>query len=600
MKLPGSRSTFLLILCAAGFFLFTPCFVYSGILYKSYIVKKDRGIDILCDAHIIQKNDSVGGLILQKGEMSQSDFSEFLSILKRLNPHIPDLSNIKPGEHLFIPIKKLPFDTIPGQATGVVTIPFITVSKAQQMIRGHSEKYRVQKGDCISVLIARRFGPLGSSSYGTGIALFERANSSIKNLNRIYPGQTVYIPNPSIQNEPWYSSIFPAQEKILPVLGSEVMESYTSGAEPSSSGISKTREEIRTSTPLSRIAMLLNAKLTDHGSYFFPVKGEVDVHLDLSLSPLLEFVDGRKFLFLKKEIHADDLQAIRSFWKKVEIIPVDPDPTVEQAMDSLARVVPEISPNQPISFSDKGIRINIKARWTVRDTIKGKSQTSQTAVFLTGNSENRVSEPVIAYLGSLGIHVMDLFNYQGKEKELNTDLSENRRKEYAIRDILRVTKPDIKNIIKDIFSGLDFSYSPDITISFPYAGVQVKALSNLLTSKDGKVLILDFGDLQGDAVKAIRGTGFNIIQIPLKDNLEDALKKIFAYLNINSEANPTLFVTDGPYDQKISLAIPGFSISKENNQKILLTHAHMDENALLYLKEHFSKIITVNHDEWSK
>ncbi|MEW5909816.1 MAG: LysM domain-containing protein [Thermodesulfobacteriota bacterium] len=598
MKPLRSCFIFPFVVYAAGFFFYAPYPVLSGILYKSYIVKNDRGVDILCDAHIIQKNDSVGGLLLQKGEIAQSNFSEFLSILKRLNPHIPDISNVRPGEHLFIPIKKLQTDTIPGQSSGVITLPFITISKIQQLIRTQSEKHRVQKGDCVSILIARRFGPLGSSSYSEGLAMFERANSSIKNLNRIYPGQTIYLPNSSIRNEPWFASAFPISEGLPLIQEKEVMESYVSSAEPSASWIQKFKDEKKPSTPFPRIAFLLNAKLTTSGSYFFPVKEGSDVHLDLSRSPLLELADGRKFLFTKEELKIHDLQAIRSFWKQIETVPVDPEPSAEHVMDSLAQTVPEIFPNQSITFSDQQIGITIKARWIFRDSLKGKNQNTQTVVFLTNSIEERISEPVTKYLEGKGIHVMELDDNQTKDKPSNTGLSESRNKEFPAGDIFRVPKTHFKDTIKEIISLLGFRYSPDITISFPYAGVQVKALSNLITSQDERAMMIDFGDLQGDAVRAIREAGFNIIQISLTDDLENTLKKLLVSLGIKFEINPILPASDISDGQKISLTIPGLSITKEPDKKILLTHDDLDEAALLCLKEHFSKIITIRFKGW--
>jgi len=73
---------------------------FSAVLYRSYVVKYDRGWDILCDAYRVQKDDWVYKIFRQKGEISSSDFREFLSIFKRLNPHIRDIDRIRPTQDI--------------------------------------------------------------------------------------------------------------------------------------------------------------------------------------------------------------------------------------------------------------------------------------------------------------------------------------------------------------------------------------------------------------------------------------------------------------------------------------------------------------------
>jgi len=63
---------------------------------------------------------------------------------------------------------------------------------------------------------------------------------------------------------------------------------------------------------------------------------------------------------------------------------------------------------------------------------------------------------------------------------------------------------------------MGYNYAQNVAITFPYAGIQIKALSNLVSTGDGKSLLVDFGDLYGDAIIAIKKTGLDIIQIKEK------------------------------------------------------------------------------------
>ena len=108
---------------------------FGAFLYKSYVVRQDRGWDILCDLHVVQKDDWVIKLFQRRGQIAEQDFPEFLSIFSRLNPHINDIDNIIPGQQILIPLKKLQQDSLPGQSSGIVTIPFVTISKLPDIIK---------------------------------------------------------------------------------------------------------------------------------------------------------------------------------------------------------------------------------------------------------------------------------------------------------------------------------------------------------------------------------------------------------------------------------------------------------------------------------
>ncbi|MBU0768222.1 MAG: hypothetical protein KJ687_03910, partial [Proteobacteria bacterium] len=78
MKIKGTRSVFInsviiAILCMNTF----PC-AYAAFFYKSYVIRYDRGRNILCDPYVVKKDDWVFKLFREKGEISNRDFPEFL------------------------------------------------------------------------------------------------------------------------------------------------------------------------------------------------------------------------------------------------------------------------------------------------------------------------------------------------------------------------------------------------------------------------------------------------------------------------------------------------------------------------------------------
>jgi hypothetical protein len=169
---------------------------YCAFINKQYVVRYDRGWDILCDPYVVKKNDWIFKLFRQKGEISQKDYPEFLRIFKRLNPHVHNIDRIRPGQQILIPLKKVTRDPLSEPSPGVVTIPFLADSRMSEALEKYSSPYRVQKGDFISILISRQFEGYGTQAYEQGMKLFRVMNPKIKNLNHIYVGQVIRIPDP--------------------------------------------------------------------------------------------------------------------------------------------------------------------------------------------------------------------------------------------------------------------------------------------------------------------------------------------------------------------------------------------------------------------
>jgi hypothetical protein len=107
-------------------------------------------------------------------------------------------------------------------------------------------------------------------------------------------------------------------------------------------------------------------------------------------------------------------------------------------------------------------------------------------------------------------------------------------------DAIAIDFSDHKTLVNKLLTTMNYNYTQNVAITFPYAGIQIKALSNLISSSNGKLLLVDFGDLYGDAIIAIKKTGLDIIQIKEKDSAYKVIEKIFDALEISYTKDPTI------------------------------------------------------------
>lgn len=582
----------LISMLLVSIFLSAP--LQGAVLYKSYLIRQARGFDILSDPYIVLKNDSVSKLIMNKGNMAQTNFSEFMDIFRQINPGVQELDDIRIGQHIFIPIKKLKKNSLPGQTSGMVTIPFVTISKLQKLLMENSEPYTIRPGDMVSMLVSRRWATrYGKESFSEGMKLFKRANPSITNLDHILPGQRVYIPKPLLKKNPWYLSLLSDTGNLNDSpkpLGFEAFTKVERTATPT--GLSKNRNRRPPASNLHWAASALNAKLLTKGTYHFPRTGKDDFKLDLSLSRVMKFKDGKSVIISTQKNRLPDLGSIKPFWKQVEGIYLPPQASLKLILDRLAKVIPALSVNKQIVIRDRGLTVRARARWIIEDFSKNPKIPSTVLLSPVITDAERLPEPVIRYLAGHHIIIKELISKKAVKRKPVTQ----KRSSKADPAVTRINDSDVKKVIQKLLLSMGYRYTEQVPITFSYAGLPVKAASNLITRPDGNLLLIDFGDLLGDAIQAIRNSHLEIIQLKKREGFIANIQQLFIALNRTTEKNPTIWISNSTKAIAVSVTVPGLLIKTGDKTEVLLTTDTISEEAILFLARPGTRIIIVKSD----
>lgn len=583
-------------------FFFMPLFVHGAFLYKNYIVRQDRGQDILCDPYVVQKNDYVLKLFRQKGEIAHEDFPKFLSIFKRINPHIRDINRIRPNQYVFIPLKKLKPGTMSGQSSGIVTIPFVTISNMDEILTSYSSEYKVQAGDCVSIIIAHRYGAYGTKSYKEGIKLFELFNPHVSDLNRIYKDQTIRIPARSLKNQPWYQSLFDNWDNIRSdtdlrgLIEPKAIEQEVHSPKEDNRNISVPPFSSNIAgTPFSKAASALDATLLNKGAYYFPRKGEKDFALDLSRFPVLKFKEKSAILSPGDDhIPKTGLNVIRSSWNNVNVISIPSDPSMDQVIDAVLgkgeNASETASGENIIAFSDHGVKIKVQAKWVTEKPSMIKETASRICITPIDNRKERTPDSIRNYLWHHNIIVKEVIRGNNKATK---DESKTVKNDYTAKDVIFIDTSDPRLFINDFFTAMGCKYTQNVSIMFPYAGIQVKAVSNLISTDEEKELLVDFGNLYGDAIECIEKTGFKVIQIKEKDNLHAMIERLLKAGGISHTKDPTFLAAKRPVKYNTALTIPGFLVGGKAKSEILFASVPLHDRIVQFLQERDVKIIRI-------
>lgn len=589
MKIKGTRAVYIFLVIITLVCTIGLPRAHAAFFYKSYVIRYDRGRNILCDPYVVKKDDWVYKLFRQKGEISNRDFPEFLRIFNRLNPQIHDMDMIRPGQHILIPLKKVDQDELSEQPSGVVTIPYVTHAAFPGDATKYLTDYHVKKGDCVSVLISQRYGNYGTQSYQEGEKLFRLMNPQIEDLDLIYAGQVIRLPDPKIQNQSQTQT--PFDKEAIHTSPQDRLDSSVAFDEKMSSSSGVNNGQGPSDSPLSKVASVLDAKLFNRGNYYLPRPGQEDYEVDLSQTPFIKLEDGKRVFFISGDKTQDsDINMLKSFWKDVLIVNLAPHDSVEKVFNTVFGSLEGDVIKRRLSFLDQGVEVEIQGKWIIEKLRKKGEAVRHLCITIIDDSKKRTPRSIVRYLDQNNIIIKEILI----GKHINESESNASRLKIADQNPDIIDVSDHETFVKDFLISMGYQYSPNKNISFQYAGIQINATSNLATKSNDNIFYIDFGNFYGDAIHAIEKSGYSIIQLKDSDSLDDIIEKLLGAMKASFIKNPTFLAAKRPADYNTRMTIPGFLMDHADMSEVLITFASLHQGVIQFLTDNDIKIIRIN------
>jgi hypothetical protein len=565
---------------------------YGAMLLKDYVVRYDRGWDILCDPYQVQQGDWVLKIFRQKGEIAHEDFREFLGIFERLNPQVKDIDRIRPGQVVDIPLKKLAQGNFPGQSTGVVTIPFVMISNPRELLEKHTRTYSIQQGDTVSQLIAKQFGGrYGNLTYNQGLKLFQAMNPQVKDTNRIYAGQKIYMPDPSIRQQSWYADLFDAEgnltDKQAPAQTAAAASPRPAAAQgPQRAPVSAAAAS---SGPTAGAAAAMGGRLLDKGTYFLPMKQGGDFELDLSRFPMIDLQNGSKvILSTQDQVMNVDLPLIQAYWDNVKVAKIPENASAEEILGAvLATISDGKGTTNRLAFDDGAAFISVTAKWIQSGPSADGSKPHHICITPITSAAQRTNQAIVRYLDQNDISIQEVLSGASDMSPATVSMKNG-------SDVSHIDGSNQRALVESFARSMAFHYSPHTSISFPYAGIQVQALSNLLSFGKGKELLVDFGDLYGDAIKAIKETGLDIIQIKADAGALDILQRLMETAGLGYTRSPVFYGADRPANFNTAITVNGLLIPTGNGENRLFFEMQIPELIERFINDQGIQLVRID------
>jgi hypothetical protein len=553
------------------------CTIFAGpllgatLIYKNYIIRHDGNHKILCEPHVVKPSEYVLKIFRLRGEIAHRSFGEFLSVFKRLNPHITDIDKLHPGQLIFLPLKILSPEDRASQKSDIVTIPFVSISQNDARLKRFTKNYRVKPGDFVSKLVSKDFGRHGSTAYRQGLTLFKLLNGDINDLNRIAVGQQIKLVDPAIRRQPWYETFFDRQfQKARP--------------KPKTNDNSYRPPKKNHLTPvafiLDQIVEVLGGRLSKVGKYHFQTERQGPFTVDLAHNPML-YIDSRaKFLFVQSPLNEGQKSSIHKSFKDLAIILLPNDSTQkekslasekqpEALLEAIFTRLGATHSDATMARTIDGIDWKIRPQWFLSTPPDDLKALTKTALTLLDDPSQRLPKPIAQYLADNNIAIHELTRQPGYYTNFENKKTESRPKPITTDKSLD-TATDKPVSIKHVLSVMGYRLTPDASIRFPYAGIQITARSNLVTADNMPPLFVDFGELYGEAIDAIEKAGFQMLHFDRRDSAEKIVPALLRKLGIDFIVNPEFAAAKRPKRYNALFTIPGYLLKEMKPKKILI------------------------------
>lgn len=545
--------------------------------------------------YVVMRGDSVSSIISRiLGGNTPRSYKEALEIFKYLNPDIKDLNRIQAGQTVTLPTRKtMEAPWYPGlfDGSGNMVAQAQTPSETPAQTPAQTKKPATIQEPVMTF----QPPPPKESRLKIGNPLVAPKPVAVAPLS-VKPAPAAQAPKPFV----------PKPVAIKPVMAKPVTVKTPLPKPPAAATVNAVAPKKQSPPPVEtpkaparakplperpmplpsifkKASAIFSAHLLDTGEYFFPRSGTTDLRVDLAATPVMEFPSGFRLLFARRNaLSAQDQKVITGFWKNAGIVTLSYDAPLRELLSAICRAVAPSGCENRLSFVDGGVSVSARGDY-IFDAI---GTPGKTIVTLIDGDTRPLSDALRRYLSEKQITIQEWIDAENHFGPVAAGGGLTASPTPPLRLTFDPAAPS--RFVRDLAAAFGLRYQEKVEITFPYAGFQVKAVADLLSMGRGREILVDFGDIQGDAVKSIEATGFQVLQVRKHQDADAFLREFLAQLPARQEPHPVFWAAERPESGNIRIQIPGKLISLATDQgtpQLLITDLALNDHLLAFLAE---------------
>jgi len=435
--------------------------------------------------YIVQKGDNLSTIIRRKLGKPASESASVSRLVRKLNPQIRNVNRIYPGQKIALPR----IAAEPGK-TG----------------------YVVRKGDSLSAILHERLG-VPAAEMARWIGLTKTLNPELVNANRIYPGQTLILPDRGESNPR------PVEQAAVPA-----------EADATQMDARMFRPTDRDLDIIAAVVRQSGGTVVRGGKVFIPLTEEEHLAVDCADIPMAELADGsRIFLDFGRRIPADTVSLVRSRWANFSVIRDGGTEGVFSALAGIFAASRDYTFRRHEGTLDIGTSPALKLRvdWILsRKGPDGQENTLYGICRTSGRSEP-IPEPVTRFAEKKGVPVLEI--------DEETGAARVRHAPQAARDIPSLDAGGNRAFVGSLLDTLGYTYAKDqrIAVSDTAQDASPLAIRTDYSVRIGaRTVVIHFGDLPSPFQVKLHERGMGLVQIAGDDERRAVLEKVLKGLDI--------------------------------------------------------------------
>ncbi len=566
-------------------------------------------IDFQTEEYVVQEGDWIAKILRKKGVLKENNLPKLLEILQKFNKTMKDFNLIQPGERIVILVKAAPETSEKNQPQTEKPFPLQITTRSTKKSPSSStglkfEPYRIQRGDILSRVVIKRY-PLTTQIFTTEyLDLFKKCNPSIKNPDRIFPGQMVNLPlyppvwhespaSPPAQppitrdladsNRLWLPNPKPVSEIpkpikqiTLPVIATD-LEPY-----------SRQKQETTTSVAagLCDIVPQMGEQWIHSGEHFIPLKSGGHINLKADAYPIVKLHGGTTLIVdLYDSLPARMSRVIESSWGTYRIVHLSPKDDLASAFNKILRAFqyPKIfKKGDPLKLSG-AIPVSITGDWIViPPESPAGGQPGFLVINLLDNPNQATPQTIKTFLKQLDVALIEFPSAEETLKPLPKKAPETALNAVSlIETLLTLTgRPHGKKVKISAFESRNDDFKLTVTADFHF-------------KSQGKEWVIDLSGLDPEIVALLKENGVSVLSLSKERDALNMASRILAFLGWPHKMGPHTLATAPDDKNNIKLTLSGIIFFTEQGHSVFMTPITLPPEVALFLYQKGYRVITL-------
>jgi LysM repeat protein len=516
--------------------------------------------------YTVKQGDILSNIIRHIPGITEKNISNNYQLIKELNPNIPDLENLEPGQSLVIPGK--PFTEAEVKDTNAVSSKISSTK---------GNLYTIKRGDTLFKIIRSQL-KITETNIPKTLRIIKSINPGIRNVNKIYAGKIIKLPG---------KTIFVKTPEETKAIAQEVVKLSEKTIQPEK--IIEIKEK-KFMPPEARLAVLkqvitqMNGSITTTGNYYLPIPKAGQVTIDCSKIPVIEFDDNTTiFLDLENRAHSNLKKMISDNWANFYLIKVNKNDDVIAILKKIINTTKSYS----MTKSEKPMMIGayppveLSVDWVIVNTLPKQAQSLKQGLRLVYENNLLLPKSIKNYSQKNGLIITEISEESGivgKPEEV-----------YSLPPMPAFPTTSAKDFSYALVSSLGLSAEKDVDIQMfdtVKDGFNLSIKADVLVTNENKKYIIYSQSLSQQFANSLKQAGNELIFVKDNDEPKNIMEKILHGLNISFTSGN--FTFSGPEKNQAPYALNFIGTKIKTDKDLYVIDFDIDQELRGLLQEVWS------------